>query len=89
MTLTAKIVTTCVIALGIYDLYAVSTGGVDSTISRYLQNAAFDAPLIPFVFGFICGHVFGYLTPECKVCRKNSASSGCPKPYTKDYSDEF
>lgn len=73
MTLTAKIVTTCVIALGIYDLYAVSTGGVDATISRYLQNSAFDAPLVPFVFGFIAGHLFAYMKPECSACRKKDA----------------
>jgi len=63
MTRTALVVTICVITLGIYDLYAVSTGGVASSISRYMQNAGFDAPFIVFTFGFICGHLFGYMKP--------------------------
>lgn len=66
MSLTAKIVTTTVIALGIYDLWAVSTGGVASSISRFMQDSGFDAPLIVFVCGFICGHIFGYMPPKNK-----------------------
>lgn len=69
MTLTAKVVTTAVIALGIYDLYAVSTGGVESTISRYMQQIGLDAPVIVFVIGFICGHIFGYMKPKCPKCQ--------------------
>lgn len=61
---TAKIVTTAVIALGIYDLYVVSTGGITSSISRFMQNSGIDAPVIVFAVGFICGHIFGYMPPE-------------------------
>ena len=71
MTRTALVVTTCVIILGIYDLYAVSTGGVASSISRYMQNAGFDAPAIVFTFGFICGHLFGYMKPLSKQDKLN------------------
>lgn len=63
MTRTAFVVTACVIILGIYDLYAVSTEGMTSSISRYMQNAGFDAPFIVFTIGFICGHIFGYMKP--------------------------
>lgn len=70
MTKTSMIVTGTIITLGIYDLYAVNFGGVDTSISRFLQNSALDAPLIAFCFGFICGHIFGYLKPKCPVCRK-------------------
>jgi len=64
MTRTALVVTTCVIALGIYDLTVVAIGGVDESISRFLQNSAFGSPLISFTFGFICGHLFGYMKPK-------------------------
>jgi len=66
MTLTAKIITACVIALGIYDLYAVSTGGVESSISRFMQDSGSSAPTIVFVVGYICGHIWGYMHPKSK-----------------------
>ena len=64
MTRTAMIVTGCVIALGIYDLYAVASGGVETSISRFMQNAGLNAPWIVFTVGFICGHIFGYMPPK-------------------------
>ena len=66
MTRTAKVVTACVIALGIYDLWAVSTGGVESSISRFMQDSGIRAPWIVFTVGFICGHIFGYMPPRSK-----------------------
>jgi hypothetical protein len=71
MTLTAKVVTACIIILGIYDLFAVSFGGEITTISWYMQCSGFDAPFVVFTVGFIAGHIFGYLKPDCPVCRRN------------------
>jgi hypothetical protein len=70
MTLTAKVVTAAVILIGIYDLYAVSTGGVETSVSRYMQDVGLDAPFIVFTIGFICGHIFGYMPPR----RKNDSN---------------
>ncbi len=67
MTLTAKIVTACVIILGIDDLWAVSTGGVESSISRFMQDSGLRAPWIVFTVGFICGHIWGYMPPRSKT----------------------
>ena len=64
MTLTALVVTTAVIALGIYDLWAVTFGGVGSSISRLMQRSALRHPFIAFTIGYICGHIFGYMAPE-------------------------
>jgi len=64
MTLTALVVTTAVIALGIYDLWAVTCGGVGSSISRFMQRSALRHPFIAFTLGYICGHIFGYMAPE-------------------------
>jgi hypothetical protein len=66
MSLTAKIVTGCVIALGVYDLWAVASGGVESSISRFMQNSGIRAPWIVFTVGFICGHIWGYMPPKDK-----------------------
>jgi hypothetical protein len=64
MTRTAILVTGAVITLGIYDLVIVATNGVDQSISRFLQDTAFGSPLITFVFGFVAGHIFGYMKPS-------------------------
>lgn len=64
MTLTAMIVVGAIIALAIYDLLVVSCGGLQYSISRYLQNSALKSPFISFAFGFVCGHIFGYMPPE-------------------------
>lgn len=66
MSLTAKIVTFSVIALGMYDLLAVTVGGVPLSISRFMQNSALEAPFIAFSVGFTCGHIFGYMPPKKK-----------------------
>jgi hypothetical protein len=67
MTLTAKIVTAIVIALGIYDLWAVWQG-MDYTISHFMQWSGMTAPVIPFVVGYICGHFWGFMPPTCPQC---------------------
>jgi TRAP-type uncharacterized transport system fused permease subunit len=64
MSRTAILVTGAVITLGIYDLAIVATNGIDQSISRFLQDTAFGSPLITFVFGFVCGHIFGYMKPS-------------------------
>ena len=68
MTLTKKIITGIVIALGIYDLWAVSFGGMGSTVSHFLQVTGFQAPVVVFVFGYIAGHIWGFFPPTCPVC---------------------
>lgn len=66
MTRTAMIVTAGVIILGIYDLVVVSLGGVESSVSRFMQDSGFKAPAVVFAVGFICGHIFGYMPPKEK-----------------------
>jgi hypothetical protein len=64
MTRTAMVITACVCVAGIYDLIAVFTGGVEPSISRVMQQAGFDAPMVVFAVGFVAGHIFGYLPPK-------------------------
>lgn len=64
MSTTGLVVTIAVIALGIYDLIVVLFTGTGSSISDYLIRAGFKAPVIVFAFGFVCGHLFGYMKLE-------------------------
>ena len=75
MTLTRMIITAAIIILGIYDLFAVFWGGVDSTISRVMQDAGMKSPTVSFVLGYICGHILGYMPPKCPNCRSNEHKS--------------
>ena len=71
MTKTAMIVTGVIIALGIWDLIAVTyLGGVEVSISRFLQNSSLKAPFIPFAFGFIMGHLFWPLAKNDEAALK-------------------
>lgn len=65
METTALVVTIGIISLGIYDLCVVLYSGVGTSVSRFLQRTALKSPVIAFTFGFVCGHLFGYLAPEC------------------------
>ena len=69
MSKTAMITTATVIVLAIWDLIAVTyLGGVDVSISRFIQNASLRAPFISFAIGFLCGHFFGFMPPVCPEC---------------------
>ena len=62
MSLTRLVITATIIMLGIYDLVMVATGGVEASISRYLSSFG-SYPFVVFTFGYIMGHVFGWMTP--------------------------
>ena len=67
MTLTALVVTTGIIALGIFDFAMVSFGRGDKlSVSRFLQPMR-KYPFIIFVFGYIAGHLWGFMTPDCEL----------------------
>ncbi len=46
-----------VVAITAYDVWALA-GGYERTISFTLGAAAYQWPAIPFVFGFLAGHLF-------------------------------
>lgn len=47
-----------VIVIGLYDAFALATGGYEATISCLLYTYSKQQPVIPFVFGFFAGHLF-------------------------------
>lgn len=61
MNLTQVVVLTTMIILGLYDLVVVTYFGIDTSISKYIQESIFDAPFSTFIFGAVCGHLFFYM----------------------------
>jgi len=67
MKTTALVTTTLIIILGIYDLATIAlSGDVSNTVSQFLVNVGFNAPMVVFTIGFVCGHLFGYMKPVKK-----------------------
>lgn len=66
MPLAGLITTIGIIVLGIVDLCFVLFGGTGSSISNFLVDAGFKAPVMVFAFGFVCGHLFGGMSLEKK-----------------------
>lgn len=63
----ALITTILVITIGLVDLgFVVFGDGTSTTVSQFLINIGFKAPLVVFMVGFVCGHVFGWMKPEYK-----------------------
>ena len=63
----ALITTILIITLGIVDLcFVVFGNGTSTTVSQFLINIGFKSPVFVFATGFVCGHLFGWMTPEYK-----------------------
>ena len=46
-----------VVALA-YDVYAIVMGGTEASISHLIIHYSYDMPLVPFLVGVVCGHLF-------------------------------
>lgn len=44
--------------LVLYDVYAMSQGGTEASISSVIITYAYKMPMFVFTIGFICGHLF-------------------------------
>ncbi len=56
---TRTFVIAIILLVGVYDVVAITIWGTNATISRVVGvEASFDAPTIPFAFGFLMGHLF-------------------------------
>ncbi len=56
--MTAIFIGVCVVVIGAYDVYAILVGGKEASISWTLVEWSYDYPSIPFLSGFLCGHLF-------------------------------
>lgn len=57
------------IGYGIYDWICVIRTGVNSSISQYIINLTHANPVISFIFGLICGHLFMNMYPVKTVLK--------------------
>ena len=71
MGIAGLVCTICIIVLGIVDLALVVYGylnnkSTQSTVSDFLIKIGLSRPMVVFTFGFVAGHLFGYMYPaEC------------------------
>ena len=64
---TALVVFGLLLAAGLYDLYAVTFGGVDASISQFVTNTVGNHPFLMFVSGMLVDHFFGFtMIPKAK-----------------------
>lgn len=57
------IISTVVLLIG-YDAFIVLTEGTEASISSIIIVASYELPIIPFSFGFLCGHFFWRMKPN-------------------------
>ena len=50
------------IIVAIYDVYAIVTGGTENSISHLLIVSSYKYPILPFLIGVVCGHLFWRLS---------------------------
>lgn len=67
MTNTAFICTVVIIVLAIYDLIAVSVGGIDHSVSMWFNHYGLNAPYLVFSLGYLAGHFWGYMKPSNRL----------------------
>ena len=58
VTITRMLIILIVLVVGSWDTYLILSGDEDATVSVVLYESARQWPVIPFVAGFLCGHVF-------------------------------
>lgn len=56
--LTTMIIMLTVVAILGYDVYAIIKGGTEASISSVVITFAYKFPLMPFLVGVLCGHLF-------------------------------
>lgn len=47
-----------VVAVAVFDVYIIAEAGKTESISATIIRWSHDYPSIPFLLGFVCGHLF-------------------------------
>lgn len=58
MKITVAVILAVVLALVLYDVWALYRFGVDATISAITLRAAMAHPVVALAVGVVCGHLF-------------------------------
>jgi len=56
--ITGIAIASTVVILGLYDVFAFTTGGTEGTISHVINSWAYNYPAFTFAMGFLMGHLF-------------------------------
>ena len=56
--ITRMLIVLIILVVGGWDAYLLLSGNQDATVSVVLYQSARQWPVIAFVAGFLCGHVF-------------------------------
>jgi hypothetical protein len=57
-TVTVLLIVLTILTLGVWDVYAVANETPGDTISEIVLKASLRRPIIPFIIGVVCGHLF-------------------------------
>ena len=58
MNLTLMFIGILVVAIVVFDFYIIVKKGKTESISAHLIRLSYKYPSIPFLLGFVCGHLF-------------------------------
>ena len=58
---TFAVIPLAVIALLIYDVYAIMVGGTEASISSLIITSSYEMPFMVFLIGFLLGVLVGHL----------------------------
>lgn len=58
MNLTMAFIVFLVVIIAVFDVYIIAKKGKEESISAHLIRASHKFPSIPFLIGFVCGHLF-------------------------------
>lgn len=63
MKTTDFICTAIILVIAVYDVVAIYFGGIDASVSRWMQRMGATSPFLIFAAGWLCGHWWGNMTP--------------------------
>lgn len=64
MSITLAFIFFMVVAIAVFDVWVIAKKGTQASISAYIIRASHKHPSIPFIFGFIAGHLFWRMSDE-------------------------
>jgi TctA family transporter len=58
MNITLVFIAVLVIAIAVFDVWIIAKKGKQESISAHIIRMSYKYPSIPFLIGFVCGHLF-------------------------------
>jgi len=55
---TAIFIGLVILAILVFDVYIIAKKGRYHSVSAFLIRASYEWPMIPFLMGYVCGHLF-------------------------------